>query len=76
MQSAEHEGYKIVVAASAADLSQLVNRYVSEGWKPQGGPFKRDGALCQAVVRKQKRAAQYPPGVEFKSSDSGKGGQE
>jgi hypothetical protein len=53
--------YKILHSDTLGELEALVNAYIEQGWKPQGGPFcfgQNDTAspewswcFCQALVK-------------------------
>ena len=36
------------------DFAELINRYIAEGWCPQGGIFVTDAYLLQAMIRETK----------------------
>ena len=48
-------GYELVSAKTAGELSDLVSARILDGWKLFGKPFTGEGAFCQALVAKKNR---------------------
>ena len=46
-------GYELVSAETASDLSDLVSARILDGWKLFGAPFAGEGTLYQALVVKK-----------------------
>ena len=46
-------GYELVSAETASELSDLVSARILDGWKLFGKPFTGEGALYQALVMKK-----------------------
>jgi hypothetical protein len=46
------DGYELVSAKTASELSDLVSARILEGWKLFGKPFTGEGTLYQALVVK------------------------
>jgi hypothetical protein len=44
--------YKIMTTNSASNLSEVVTKYLQQGWELYGDPFSRDGTYCQAMIKK------------------------
>lgn len=43
--------YQLILASSPIKLQDMVNMYLSNGWKPQGGISTTQSYYAQAVVR-------------------------
>ena len=49
------DGYELVSAKTAGELSGLVSARILDGWKLFGEPFTGEGTLYQALVVKDNR---------------------
>lgn len=44
--------YKILSTTTADNLSEVVTKYLGQGWELWGDPFVKEGILCQAITKK------------------------
>jgi len=44
--------YRIMSTTSAENLSEIVSKYLQQGWELYGDPFSKDSTYCQAMIKK------------------------
>ena len=44
--------YRILSTMTADNLSEVVTKYLQQGWELWGDPFIKEGNICQAITKK------------------------
>jgi hypothetical protein len=44
--------YRILSTTTADNLSEVVTKYLQQGWELWGDPFIKEGVYCQAITKK------------------------
>lgn len=44
--------YKILSTTGTDNLSEIVSKYLQQGWELYGDPFSKEGNYCQAMIKK------------------------
>jgi hypothetical protein len=44
--------YRIISTDKSDNFSEIVTKYLQQGWELHGDPFIADGNFCQAITKK------------------------